>query len=58
LATFANEAAKDLPDLYQPNTTNNYSGSGIGEVIKTLKSKIGFTPNPLENFMPEYCSFK
>jgi peptide/nickel transport system substrate-binding protein len=58
LATFANDAAKDLPDLYQPNTTNDYAGSGIAEVIKTLKSKIGFTPNPLENFMPEYYSFK
>jgi hypothetical protein len=57
LASFANIAAQQLPDLYQPNTTNNYSGSGIGEAIKTLKSKIGFTPNPLENFMPEYYSF-
>jgi len=57
LKTFANIAAIDLPDLYQPNTTNNYTGSGIGEVIKTLKSKIGFTPNSLENFMPEYYSF-
>ena len=54
LKDFANIAAKDLPDLYQPNNTNNYTGSGIGEVIKTLKSKIGFTPNSLENFMPEY----
>jgi peptide/nickel transport system substrate-binding protein len=58
LADFANDAAKDLPDLYQPNTTNDYAGSGIAEVVKTLKSKIGFTPNPLENFMPEYYSFK
>ncbi len=58
LKDFANIAAKDLPDLYQPNTTNNFSGSGIGEVIKTLKSKIGFTPNSLENFMPEYYYWK
>jgi peptide/nickel transport system substrate-binding protein len=58
LASFANDAAKDLPDLYQPNTTNDYAGSGIAEVKDTLKSKIGFTPNPLENFMPEYYSFK
>ncbi len=57
LKQFANIAAKDLPDLYQPNTTNNYTGSGIGEVIKTLKSKIGFVPNSLENFMPEYYSY-
>ena len=58
LAKFANLAAKDLPDLYQPNTTNDFAAGGIGEVSKTLKSKIGFTPNPLENFMPEYYSFK
>ena len=57
LKDFANLAAVQLPVLYQPNTTNNYSGSGIGEVIKTLKSKIGFTPNSLENFMPEYYSY-
>jgi len=58
LKQFANIAAKDLPDLYQPNTTNNFVSGGIGEVIKTLKSKIGFTPNPLENLMPEYYSYK
>jgi peptide/nickel transport system substrate-binding protein len=57
LKQFANLAAIQLPDLYQPNTTNDYVAGGIGEVIKTLKSKIGFTPNPLENFMPEYYSF-
>ena len=57
LKDFANIAAVQLPDLYQPNATNSFSGSGIGEVIKTLKSKIGFTPNPLVNFMPEYYSF-
>jgi hypothetical protein len=26
-------------------------------VINTLKSSIGFTPNPLGNFMPEYYHF-
>ena len=57
LKTFANLAAKQLPDLYQPNTTNDYVAGGIGEVIKTLKSKIGFAPNPLINFMPEYYSY-
>jgi peptide/nickel transport system substrate-binding protein len=57
LKQFADLAAIQLPDLYQPNTTNDYVAGGIGEVIKTLKSKIGFTPNPLENFMPEYYSF-
>ncbi len=57
LGNFANIAAQQLPVLYQPNSTNAYSGSGIGEVIKTLKSKIGFTPNSLTNFMPEYYYF-
>jgi hypothetical protein len=57
LGNFANTAAQQLPVLYQPNSTNAYSGSGIGEVIKTLKSKIGFTPNSLTNFNPEYYYF-
>ena len=58
LGKFANIAAQQLPDLYQPNTTNDFVAGGIGEVINTLKSKIGFSPNPLETFMPEYYSFK
>jgi hypothetical protein len=53
----ANCAAQQLPVLYQPNGTNAYSGQGIGEVIKTLKSKDGFTPNSLTNFNPEYYYF-
>ena len=57
LAKFADLAAVQLPDLYQPNTTNDFAGSGIGEVIKTLKSSIGFSPNPLENWMPEYYHY-
>jgi peptide/nickel transport system substrate-binding protein len=57
LGAFANYAAQQLPVLYQPNGTNAYSGQGIGEVIKTLKSKIGFTPNSLTNFNPEYYYF-
>jgi peptide/nickel transport system substrate-binding protein len=57
LKSFANIAAQQLPVLYQPNQPNNYSGGGIGEVIKTLKSGVGFTPNSLVNFMPEYYSF-
>jgi peptide/nickel transport system substrate-binding protein len=58
LGNFANIAAKDLPDMYQPNVTNDFVAGGIGEVINTLKSSIGFSPNPLETFMPEYYSFK
>ena len=51
LAAYSNLAAQQLPVLYQPNATSP------GEVIKTLKSSIGFAPNPLENFMPEYFHF-
>jgi peptide/nickel transport system substrate-binding protein len=57
LAKFANLAAQQLPILYQPAASENYVAAGVGEAIKTLKSKIGFIPNPLENFMPEYFSF-
>ncbi len=51
LTAYAQYAAQQLPVLYQPQ------GTGAGEVIKTLKSTIGFKPNPLENFMPEYFHF-
>ncbi len=51
LAAYSNYLAQQLPVLFQPNATSP------GEVIKTLKSKIGFTPNPLQNLMPEYYSF-
>ena len=51
LTAYATYAAKQLPVLYQPQVT------GAGEIIKTEKSSIGFTPNPLENFMPEYLHF-
>jgi len=51
LTKYATFAAEQLPVLYQPNPT------AIGEVIKTLKSSIGFAPNPLGNFMPEYMHF-
>ena len=57
LKNFADLAAVQLPVLYQPNITNNYAGSGIGEVIKTLRSQIRFTPNSLENFMPGYYHY-
>ena len=51
LTKYASFAAKQLPVLYQPQSFSP------GEVIKTLKSNIGFTPNPLGNFMPEYYHF-
>ncbi len=51
LTQYANYAAQQLPVLYQPNQVTPV------EIIKTLKSSIGFTPNPLANFMPEYYHF-
>ena len=57
LKAFANTTGKLLPDLWEPNDTNNYVAGGIGEVSKKLKSSIGFTPNPLTQFMPEYYHF-
>jgi len=39
LGAFANLMAVQLPDLYQPNTTNDFVAGGIGEVINTLKSR-------------------
>ena len=51
LTQFAQYAAQQLPVLYQPQA------AGAFETIKTLKSKIGFTPNPLANFMPEYLYY-
>ena len=50
LTSYATYAARQLPVLYQPNPVS------ITEVSKGLKSSIGFTPNPLANFMPEYYS--
>ena len=51
LTAFASYAAQQLPVLYQPQAFSP------GEVIKTLRSTIGFTPNPLANFMPEYLHY-
>ena len=51
LTTYAQYAAQQLPVLFQPNPTM------ISEVKKSLRSSIGFQPNPLGNFMPEYFHF-
>ena len=51
LTAYGAYAEQQLPVMYQPN------GEGTGEVINTLKSTIGFTPNPLQNFNPEYFHF-
>jgi peptide/nickel transport system substrate-binding protein len=57
LGAFANLMAQQLPDMFQPSPTNDFVAGGIGEVKDGLKSKIGFSPNPLETFMPEYYYF-
>jgi peptide/nickel transport system substrate-binding protein len=51
LGKYATLAADQLPVLYQPES------AFTTETINTLKSKIGFTPNPLQNFMPEYYHY-
>jgi peptide/nickel transport system substrate-binding protein len=48
LSAYGTFAAQQLPVLYQPQTNS------IDEVARDLKSSIGFAPNPLGDFMPEY----
>jgi len=50
LTTYGQYTADQLPVLYDPLAT------GETEVIKTLKSKIGFQ-SVLANFTPEYYYF-
>jgi peptide/nickel transport system substrate-binding protein len=51
LSTYEQYAANQLPVLYLPNSEATY------ETIRTLKNSIGWTPNVLQNFLPEYLSF-
>lgn len=51
LTAYARYAAHDLPVLYQPQ------GTIVEEVAKTLRSDVGFAPNPLGAFLPEYYHF-
>jgi peptide/nickel transport system substrate-binding protein len=51
LTAYAKFTASNIPVLWVPNT------AGIGEVSKSLKSSIGFAPNPLEEFTPEYYHY-
>ncbi|HUZ39782.1 MAG TPA: ABC transporter substrate-binding protein [Acidimicrobiales bacterium] len=51
LSAYATFAALQLPVLYQPQANS------IGEVARVLKSSVGFAPNPLGDFMPEYFHF-
>jgi peptide/nickel transport system substrate-binding protein len=51
LSAYATFAAQQLPVLYQPQANS------IIEVARTLRSSVGFTPNPLGDFMPEYFHY-
>jgi hypothetical protein len=51
LSAYASYAAQQLPVLYQPQANS------IDEVAHTLKSSIGFAPNPLGDFTPEYFHY-
>jgi peptide/nickel transport system substrate-binding protein len=51
LNAYANFAAQQLPVLYQPQANS------LVEIARTLKSSVGFTPNPLGDFMPEYLHY-
>jgi peptide/nickel transport system substrate-binding protein len=51
LSAYATYAAQQLPVLYQPQANS------IVEFARVLKSSIGFTPNPLGDFMPEYLHY-
>jgi hypothetical protein len=51
LGAFEQYAADQLPVLYMPNAEN------LVEINRTLKSSIGWAPNSLGNFLPEYLHF-
>ena len=51
LSAYVSFAAQQLPVLYQPQANS------IDEVARVLKSSIGFTPNPLGDFTPEYFHY-
>jgi peptide/nickel transport system substrate-binding protein len=51
LSAYATFAAQQLPVLYQPQANS------IVEVARALRSSVGFTPNPLGDFMPEYFRY-
>lgn len=48
LSAYAQYAATELPVLYQPQAAQ------VIEVSKSLKSALGFTPNPGQTILPEY----
>lgn len=50
LSAFEQYAAEQLPVLYLPNTEN------VIETSRSLSSSIGWAPNALGNFLPEYLN--
>jgi peptide/nickel transport system substrate-binding protein len=51
LSSYEQYAANQLPVLYLPTEET------IGETARTLKSSIGWAPNALSNFLPEYLHY-
>jgi peptide/nickel transport system substrate-binding protein len=51
LSSYEQYAADQLPGLYLP------SQESVTETIKSLKSSIGWAPNALSNFLPEYMHY-
>jgi peptide/nickel transport system substrate-binding protein len=51
LNAYATYAAQQLPVLYQPQANS------LVEIVRSLKSSVGLTPNPLGDFMPEYFHY-
>jgi len=51
LSAFEQYAADQLPVLYMPNLEN------LVETNRSLRCSIGWAPNALQNFLPEYLSF-
>jgi len=52
LTAYAQYTAEQLPVLFVPNP------SFAVEISKKLKSRIGFTPNPLLTITPEYYTIE
>jgi peptide/nickel transport system substrate-binding protein len=51
LSTYEQYAADQLPALYLPTEET------VSETARSLKSSIGWAPNALSNFLPEYLHF-
>ncbi|MFY9782730.1 MAG: hypothetical protein WAK12_04265, partial [Acidimicrobiales bacterium] len=51
LSAYEQYAANQLPVLYMPNLVN------LVETNRRLQSTIGWAPNTLQNFLPEYLHY-